>query len=173
MPAVPRRARIGPENVAPGDSPNGVKQGSPEIDKFRKAANNESPEREMGGPLVETSSNRPSPSKRKLEFAVKASSTDVEAPADGADLAGQDDKGVRVIIRVRPLSRAELVSESEPGLVLDGDCSVRADGQAYTFDTVAGEQTTQARMFEIAGRSAVDNCLAGFNSSIFTYGQVR
>ncbi|GAQ87608.1 hypothetical protein KFL_003640100 [Klebsormidium nitens] len=174
VPAVPRRARMGPENVAPGDSPNGLKQareGSPEVGKYRNAAMNESPEKELGGPLVETSSNRPSPSKRKLEFTAKASAADVKAAAEGADLAGQDDKGVRVLIRVRPMSKAEMVSQSEQGLVLDRDCSLIADGQTYTFDTVAGEQTTQAGMFEIAGRSAVENCLAGFNSSIFAYGQ--
>lgn len=180
VPAIPRRVKTGPENVPPADSPKGRKQtrdGSPEIGKYRNASvldSPETPDRDMSRLLVETSSNRPSPSKRKLEFAKPSES---EAPAsatsDQNNIGGDNDKGVRVIIRVRPMSKAEQLSESEPGLLIDSECSIMADGQQYTFDTVAGEQTTQAGMFKIAGRSAVENCLAGFNSSIFAYGQVR
>ncbi|GLC72382.1 hypothetical protein PLESTF_001241600 [Pleodorina starrii] len=39
------------------------------------------------------------------------------------------------------------------------------------FDQVLPETTAQQDVFELAGLVAVDNCLAGYNSSIFAYGQ--
>ncbi|GJP40869.1 hypothetical protein CLOM_g536 [Closterium sp. NIES-68] len=45
--------------------------------------------------------------------------------------------------------------------------------QQFTFDHVAGENATQEDLFEPAGRPIVENCLAGYSSTMFTYGQVR
>ncbi|KAG2499154.1 hypothetical protein HYH03_002736 [Edaphochlamys debaryana] len=41
----------------------------------------------------------------------------------------------------------------------------------FMFDQVLPENTTQESVFELAGVTSVDNCLAGYNSSIFAYGQ--
>jgi chromosomal replication initiation ATPase DnaA len=41
----------------------------------------------------------------------------------------------------------------------------------YTFDYVAGEQDTQNDVFENVGKNIVDQCLRGYNGSIFAYGQ--
>ena len=43
--------------------------------------------------------------------------------------------------------------------------------QKFTFDYVAGERTPQSDIFEQVGRRIVDQCLMGYNGSIFAYGQ--
>ncbi|KAJ0699671.1 putative plus-end-directed kinesin ATPase [Helianthus annuus] len=49
-------------------------------------------------------------------------------------------------------------------------------GYQFTFDHVADVSSTQASrslidIFELVGAPLVENCLAGFNTSIFAYGQ--
>lgn len=41
----------------------------------------------------------------------------------------------------------------------------------FTFDSVADTVSTQQDIFHLVGLPLVENCLAGFNSSIFAYGQ--
>jgi hypothetical protein len=42
----------------------------------------------------------------------------------------------------------------------------------FTFDHVAPPSATQEHMFKVVGRPIVDNCVAGFNSTIFAYGEM-
>ena len=49
--------------------------------------------------------------------------------------------------------------------------SLSINGQTFTFDSVADTETTQLDIFELVGVPLVENCLAGFNSSVFVYGQ--
>ena len=42
--------------------------------------------------------------------------------------------------------------------------------EQFTFDYVAGEQTAQVEIFEQVGRRIIDQCLMGYNGSIFAYG---
>ncbi|KAM0057473.1 putative minus-end-directed kinesin ATPase [Helianthus debilis subsp. tardiflorus] len=44
-------------------------------------------------------------------------------------------------------------------------------GHQFTFDHVADVSSTQIDIFELVGAPLVENCLAGFNTSIFAYGQ--
>ncbi len=44
--------------------------------------------------------------------------------------------------------------------------------KTHTFDQVLF-QASQKEVFEVIGMPMVDNCMAGYNSSIFAYGQVR
>lgn len=41
----------------------------------------------------------------------------------------------------------------------------------FTFDFVADEEVTQAQLFTIVGKPVCASCLAGYNSTIFAYGQ--
>jgi kinesin family protein 15 len=43
--------------------------------------------------------------------------------------------------------------------------------QHFTFDAVANVDSTQKDIFEMVGLPLVENCMEGFNSSIFAYGQ--
>ncbi|XP_019431563.1 PREDICTED: kinesin-like protein KIN-12B [Lupinus angustifolius] len=79
------------------------------------------------------------------------------------------DSGVKVVVRMRPLC----LDKDE------GDCivhktssdSLSINDHSFTFDSVADTNATQLDIFELVGAPLVENCLAGFNSSVFAYGQ--
>ncbi|KAI4338588.1 hypothetical protein MLD38_023626 [Melastoma candidum] len=86
-----------------------------------------------------------------------------------------NDRNVQVLIRIRPLSYLEKVSqgngrclrqESPKTLVWQGNPETR-----LTFDQVACEKISQEKLFRVAGLPMVQNCLSGYNSCIFAYGQ--
>jgi DNA replication protein DnaC len=43
--------------------------------------------------------------------------------------------------------------------------------ETFTFDYIASEETAQQEIFEEVGRSIIEQCLHGYNGSIFAYGQ--
>ena len=45
-----------------------------------------------------------------------------------------------------------------------------ASNEQFTFDYIASETTAQASIFEEVGRHIIDQCLMGYNGSIFAYG---
>ncbi|KAJ6772272.1 KINESIN-LIKE PROTEIN KIN-12C ISOFORM X1 [Salix koriyanagi] len=63
------------------------------------------------------------------------------------------DHNVQVLIRIRPLSNIEKVS------------------QGFTFDHVSCETISQEKLFKVAGLPMVENCISGYNSCMFAYGQ--
>ena len=46
-----------------------------------------------------------------------------------------------------------------------------ATKENFTFDYVAGEETSQVELFESVGKPIINECLQGYNGSIFAYGQ--
>ncbi|KAK9078967.1 hypothetical protein SSX86_000636 [Deinandra increscens subsp. villosa] len=105
---------------------------------------------------------RPPPSnpiKRKLsnDFAVENG------------VSGSSDTGVKVIVRMRPPNK----NEEEGELIVQKTAadSLTILGQPFTFDSVADSTSTQVDIFNLVGAPLVENCLAGFNSSVFAYGQ--
>jgi hypothetical protein len=44
------------------------------------------------------------------------------------------------------------------------------NANSFTFDYVATEQTPQSDVFERVGKEIVNQCLMGYNGSIFAYG---
>ncbi|XAR56946.1 Plus-end-directed kinesin ATPase [Bertholletia excelsa] len=85
------------------------------------------------------------------------------------------DHNVQVLIRIRPLSNTEMISqgygrclrqESAQTLVWLGHPETR-----FTFDHVACETISQEKLFRVAGLPMVDNCMTGYNSCMFAYGQ--
>ncbi|KAE8725956.1 Kinesin-like protein KIN12A [Hibiscus syriacus] len=103
------------------------------------------------------------PLKRKLNSeTLRIDNT--AAPNAAAAVSGISDSGVKVVVRMRPS-----VKEEEEGKTivqkLTSD-SLSINGQTFTFDSVASSDATQ-----LVGAPLVENCLAGFNSSVFAYGQ--
>ncbi|KAF3456467.1 hypothetical protein FNV43_RR01117 [Rhamnella rubrinervis] len=85
------------------------------------------------------------------------------------------DHNVQVLIRIRPLSTRERVSqgygrclrqESLQTMVWLGHPETR-----FTFDHIACETISQESLFRVAGLPMVENCLSGYNSCMFAYGQ--
>ncbi|XP_022760764.1 kinesin-like protein KIN-12C isoform X2 [Durio zibethinus] len=103
-------------------------------------------------------------------FAVEASHFElIEDPSFWSD------RNVQVLIRIRPLSTMERVSqvygrclkqESAQTLVWLGHPETR-----FTFDHVACETIPQEKLFRVAGLPMVENCMSGYNSCMFAYGQ--
>uniref|UniRef100_A0A1D1Z8I8 Kinesin-like protein KIF15 n=1 Tax=Anthurium amnicola TaxID=1678845 RepID=A0A1D1Z8I8_9ARAE len=91
------------------------------------------------------------------------------APAVAAAAAAAPDAGVQVIVRIRPLNRDH--EEGDQIVHKISADSVSILDHAFTFDSVADPRSTQEDIFQLVGRPLVENCLAGFNSSIFAYGQ--
>jgi len=58
---------------------------------------------------------------------------------------------------------------------VESDRTVRLDTQpeprVFTFDSVTGAESTQEQVFRTVGKGVVENCLAGYNGTIFAYGQ--
>ncbi|XP_009785936.1 kinesin-like protein KIN-12D [Nicotiana sylvestris] len=82
---------------------------------------------------------------------------------------------VQVLIRMRPLNNMErstngynrcLKQESAQCITWIGQPETR-----FTFDHVACETINQETLFKMVGLPMVENCLSGYNSSIFAYGQ--
>lgn len=42
----------------------------------------------------------------------------------------------------------------------------------FTFDHVACETVSQEVLFRVAGLPMIENCMSGYNSCVFAYGQV-
>ncbi|KAK7388059.1 hypothetical protein VNO78_22862 [Psophocarpus tetragonolobus] len=85
------------------------------------------------------------------------------------------DHNVQVLIRIRPLSNTEKVSqgharclkqESAQTFVWLGHPETR-----FTFDHIGCETLSQENLFRVAGVPMVENCLSGYNSCMFAYGQ--
>ncbi|KAI5074408.1 hypothetical protein GOP47_0010892 [Adiantum capillus-veneris] len=85
------------------------------------------------------------------------------------------DHNVQVVIRLRPLSSSELVTQGQSRCVRqDNAHAITWTGHPesrFTFDLVACETITQEKIFKVAGLPMVDNCLLGYNSCMFAYGQ--
>ncbi|CAN1837828.1 Kinesin-like protein KIN-12B [Linum perenne] len=74
----------------------------------------------------------------------------------------------QVIVRMRPSSKDDEGELTVQKLSHDSLC---INGQTFRFDSVADIEATQQEIFQLIGAPLVENCLAGFNSSVFAYGQ--
>ncbi|KAJ7533748.1 hypothetical protein O6H91_13G062700 [Diphasiastrum complanatum] len=113
----------------------------------------------------------PGSTKRKLRW--EASGNVITENLSSGSIADSSaaDSGVKVVVRVRPLSKREELEEESSIVQQISNCSMLLADQHFTYDAIAGTDSTQQSIFETVGLPMVENCLAGFNSSIFAYGQ--
>jgi kinesin family protein 11 len=87
---------------------------------------------------------------------------------------------VKVAVRCRPSNAEERKTNQPTVIACDSEnkslkISYGPAGKKisknYTFDTVFGMYSTQEEVFESVVRPIVDETLAGFNCTIFAYGQ--
>ncbi|KAH7521529.1 hypothetical protein FEM48_Zijuj07G0043200 [Ziziphus jujuba var. spinosa] len=74
---------------------------------------------------------------------------------------GTSDSGVQVIVRMRP--PREDKDEGEMIVQKVSEKCLSINGQTFTFDSLD--------IFQLVGAPLVENCMAGFNGSVFVYGQ--
>uniref|UniRef100_A0A0E0GZF6 Kinesin motor domain-containing protein n=1 Tax=Oryza nivara TaxID=4536 RepID=A0A0E0GZF6_ORYNI len=167
----PSRRRVPKENVDPGSSPAGH---SP----FRSPTSSAKPLGNRNRGLLPPRPPSSNPLKRKLDVSPAAaadSSGGAAAAAAGGGGGPAPDSGVQVVVRIRPPCRVEEEEDARaPDLCVRKTAtnSVAIQGQDFTFDAVADEVSTQEDIFKLVGLPLVENCLSGFNSSIFAYGQI-
>ncbi|CAM6067212.1 unnamed protein product [Sphagnum tenellum] len=133
-----------------------------------------SPARSASNGLSSNQSFEQGSAKRKINWDLQSGSStegfSLNTAAAG-DMASSTDSGVKVIVRMRPLNKKEETEEAEIVLQKTSVTSVSIADQHFTYDAVAGQDASQQAVFEMVGLPMVENCLAGFNSSIFAYGQ--
>ncbi|XP_059897573.1 kinesin-like protein KIF3C [Gadus macrocephalus] len=92
-------------------------------------------------------------------------------------------ESVKVVVRCRPLSRKEEANVSSAGSIVDMDLRLgqvvlrnpRAPPsepqKTFTFDAVYDGNSKQRDLYDESVRPLIDSVLAGFNGTIFAYGQ--
>ncbi|KAJ4954851.1 hypothetical protein NE237_011634 [Protea cynaroides] len=152
-----RSTRREKENAPPHD-PNTLPESSPlQSLGAAKSSASKGKTRSPLPPRAPTSISNPL--KRKLSMET--------VPENG--VPGTSYSGVKVIVRMRPPTKEEEGGELIVQKVSNDSLSIL--GHIFTFDSVADTGATQQDIFQHVGAPLVENCLAGFNSSIFAYGQ--
>lgn len=94
-----------------------------------------------------------------------------KAPKAGS---GSTRQNVKVVARVRPTNQKEVnmggvtcVKHSQTNIevVVDGNPN------AFNFDRIFGAESTQEEVFQETARPLIEDVLAGYNATIFAYGQ--
>uniref|UniRef100_A0A8V0ZUC2 Kinesin-like protein n=1 Tax=Gallus gallus TaxID=9031 RepID=A0A8V0ZUC2_CHICK len=78
---------------------------------------------------------------------------------------------IKVLCRFRPLNQAEILRGDRFLPVFQGDDSVVVGGKPYVFDRVFPPNTTQEQVYRACAMQIVKDVLAGYNGTIFAYGQ--
>ncbi len=94
--------------------------------------------------------------------------------AGGGD-SGSSRENVKVVCRVRPSNNREAL-EGGVTCVRLGPDSVEVETKeagpgSYQFDRVFGMDSTQQQVFDYAAVPLISDVLAGYNATIFAYGQ--
>ncbi|KVI00429.1 Kinesin, motor domain-containing protein [Cynara cardunculus var. scolymus] len=163
----------------PAPNPSSMKQNRSSKRKQKSCKENAPPSDMNVFPDASPSFGKPSPSvasKLKSLLPPRPPSSNPLKRKLGSDfhhengVSGSSDTGVKVIVRMRPPNKNE---EGEMIVQKTSGDSLSILGQQFTFDSVADATSTQASidLFQLVGAPLVENCLAGFNSSIFAYGQ--
>ncbi|GAQ87605.1 hypothetical protein KFL_003640070 [Klebsormidium nitens] len=87
-----------------------------------------------------------------------------------------EDQSVQVIVRLRPINERETnqggakrcIQQAGPRSLL---CMTIPEPTQFTFDHVVGDTVSQEALFALVGQPMVQNCIYGYNSSMFAYGQ--
>ncbi|CAM9194103.1 unnamed protein product, partial [Discosporangium mesarthrocarpum] len=93
----------------------------------------------------------------------------------------KSDECVKVVVRIRPLSRKELqdghkaIAEAMEDrgeiVVRNPRADEREPPKSFFFDAVFGDRSAQERVYEVCGAPLVESVLQGYNGTIFAYGQ--
>ncbi|CAD8078579.1 unnamed protein product [Paramecium primaurelia] len=86
----------------------------------------------------------------------------------------QERDNIQVSIRIKPMfEEGKTCIRIDPNLkntiIIDGQN--QQEQKFFSFDNVAGPDTTQEDIFQIIGQQQANNCLEGYNGCVFVYGQ--
>ncbi|XP_077339732.1 kinesin heavy chain isoform X1 [Lithobates pipiens] len=78
---------------------------------------------------------------------------------------------IKVLCRFRPLNQSEVQRGDKYLPLFQGDDCVVVGGKPYVFDRVFPPNTTQEQVYHACAMQIVKDVLAGYNGTIFAYGQ--
>ncbi|XP_045435436.1 kinesin-like protein KIF15 isoform X2 [Pipistrellus kuhlii] len=84
---------------------------------------------------------------------------------------------IKVFVRIRPPTEGSGSADGEQNLCLSVLSSTalrlhsNPEPRTFTFDHVAGMDTTQESVFSTVAKGIVESCMSGYNGTIFAYGQ--
>ncbi|XP_070597042.1 kinesin heavy chain [Erythrolamprus reginae] len=78
---------------------------------------------------------------------------------------------IKVLCRFRPLNQSEIIRGDKFIPVFQGDDTIIIGGKPYVFDRVFPPNTTQEQVYHACAMQIVKDVLAGYNGTIFAYGQ--
>ena len=82
-----------------------------------------------------------------------------------------DECSIKVTCRVRPLNSQEEKAGSKFILKFPTDDSININGKLFIFDKILKPNVSQEDVYNITAKSIVADVLAGYNGTIFAYGQ--
>lgn len=82
-----------------------------------------------------------------------------------------DECSIRVISRVRPLNSSEEKVGSKFILKFPTDDSININGKLFIFDKILQPNVSQEDVYNTTAKTIVADVLAGYNGTIFAYGQ--
>uniref|UniRef100_A0AAY4CBW9 Kinesin-like protein n=1 Tax=Denticeps clupeoides TaxID=299321 RepID=A0AAY4CBW9_9TELE len=86
-------------------------------------------------------------------------------------MADVSECGIKVMCRFRPLNEAEITRGDKYIPKFKDDDTVVITGKPYVFDRVLPPNTAQEQVYDSCARQIVRDVLAGYNGTIFAYGQ--
>ncbi|CAA7395492.1 unnamed protein product [Spirodela intermedia] len=93
--------------------------------------------------------------------------SDVNSVEDGTP--DGSDSSVKVVVRIRPAHAHDKGGEKVTKKVSSD--SLVVGGRSFSFHSVMGPESTQEDVFRLVGLPLVKNSMAGFNTSILSYGE--
>lgn len=76
-------------------------------------------------------------------------------------------ENIRVYLRLKPLQEGDIPANH----LVCSDNSIWAKGEPFVFDAIGGQEIGQEEVWTRVAQPIADNCLQGFNGTIFAYGQ--
>lgn len=113
-----------------------------------------------------------SPSKKSPSSSCTSISPSSTSSASTATSNDDQNQNVRVVARLRPLSKKEINENSTEATKATGRQIIVEGQRNFEYDAVFGPQTTQEEVYKAtAGDTVEKNIFRGFNVTILAYGQ--
>ncbi|KAL1369880.1 hypothetical protein HN51_000242 [Arachis hypogaea] len=93
----------------------------------------------------------------------------IKAPISHTQL--NDDPTVKVVVRIRPENKNSNAKEGDSKIEMVSSDTLCLGDALFTFDEVFDTNSSQEDVFQSVGLPLVRSALAGYNTSILTYGQ--
>ena len=89
-------------------------------------------------------------------------------------MGDDDDKGIMVVVRIRPLSRKEIDAQESIAWQYSKTTIIEttiSGEKRYVYDHILPPDTMNPRMYDVVAKKLVEDAMNGYNGTVFTYGQ--